>query len=185
MANSAQELDTVGGGEGPVGLGWRVFQLLALLAGVSYVIGWVVAGPASYLDGVIDAPGALSSYTSLISLLSPLVSVAVILLAVDPHRLNLLTRKGPAARVAAILLLVVTVGWLVNGLFTPMYTKFITTPFAPAQVLPIPGGVALHMVLQHWFQSFAVLALALMPYRFRALVDSPSPAGIQCAVVRC
>lgn len=185
MTNSAESRSTSADRDEQVGAGWRVFQVLALIAGVSYIIGWVAAGPASYFNGIVDSPTALSSYTSLISFLSPIVALAAILLAVDPHRLNLLTRKSAAARTAAVLLLILTVGWLLNGMFTPMYEKLITVPMNPSQVLPIPGGVFLHMVLQHWFMSIAVLTLALMPSRFSALIANTRPTALQCAVVRC
>lgn len=185
MTNRAEHRSAPGDTEGRVGVGWRVFQVLALIAGVSYIIGWVAAGPASYFDGIVESPTALSSYTSVISFLSPIVALAAILLAVDPHRLKLLMRRSPAARAVAVLLLVLTVGWLLNGMFTPMYEKLVTVPMNESKVLPIPGGVFLHMVLQHWFMSIAVLTLALMPSRFSALIANTRPASLQCAVVRC
>lgn len=165
-----------------VGLGWRIFQLVGLVAGLSYLVGWLGGNPMRYIEGM-ESP--LTVWTGTIALLSPLVAIALILLAIDPHAIGFLRKRTPAARVGQALFVILTVGWMVNALlWAPMYTKFFTTPMAPAGVLPIPGGVFLHMVLQHWFQSIAVLALALAPQRFTALTDSPQ-ARVECAVVKC
>lgn len=165
-----------------VGLGWRIFQLVGLVAGLSYLVGWLSGNPLRYIEGM-DSP--LSAWTGTIALLSPLVAIALIVLAIDPQALAFLRKRTATARILQALFLILTVGWMVNALlWTPMYTKFLTTPLEPAQVLPIPGGVFVHMVLQHWFQSIAVLVLALAPQRFTALTDSPQ-ARVQCAVVKC
>lgn len=43
----------------------------------------------------------------------------------------------------------------------------------------------LHVVFQHWFQGLVAVTIALVPEQFATLTESPTPAGIQCAVVQC
>jgi hypothetical protein len=50
-------------------------------------------------------------------------------------------------------------------------------------MIPFAGGVFLHVVFQHWFQAIAAIAVALVPQQFDTLTESPTPAGVQCALV--
>lgn len=167
-----------------IGPGWRLFQLLGLVAALSYLAGWLYAGPSRYLEGI--GSGVQGTWGGVVGMLSPVVAVVMIVLALAPERLSFLAERRPAARLALAAVLVLAVAWMVNAIFfSPMYDKFFTVPGDPARVLPISGGVFLHMVLQHWFQSIAVITLALSPERYASLLRSPEPAGLQCAVVRC
>lgn len=167
-----------------VGIGWRVFQIVALLSAVSYIAGWIYGDPSRYLAGLGSAD--LAAYTGIISFLSPIVSVFLIVLAIAPDSLSWLTdAETTPAKVTLGFLLALTVAWMVNAFFTPMYTKLVTVPMDPSGVLPITGGVFLHMVFQHWFQSIATVVLAVAPKTFKDITDSPTPAGLQCAVVEC
>lgn len=167
-----------------VSVGWRVFQVIALLSAVSYIAGWIYGDPSRYLAGLGGAD--LAAYTGIISFLSPIVSVFLIGLALVPNRLKWLTdAQTTPAKITLGFLLALTVAWMVNAFFTPMYGKLVTVPLDPSGVLPIKGGVFLHMVFQHWFQSMATIVLAVAPKTFRDITDSPTPAGLQCAVVEC
>lgn len=167
-----------------IGPGWRLFQFVGVVAALSYLFGWFYAGPNRYLDGL--GGGVQSTWGSVVGLLSPIVAIVMIVLALAPERMSFLTERRPGARLALAAILVLAAAWMVNAIFfSPMYDKFLTTPGDPAKVLPISGGVFLHMVLQHWFQSIAVIVLALSPERYASLLRSPVPAGLQCAVVRC
>lgn len=167
-----------------IGPTWRAFQVIGFIAAVTYIIGWAVNDPSRYLVGNATL---LQSATGVVAFLSPIVALIMIGLAVSPESFRPLTQHDTVlAKVTLGAVLVLTALWLVNGLvFTPMYTKFVTTPLNPSMVVPIPGGVALHMIFQHWFMSFSVIALVLNPDGFKTITESETPAGLQCAVVEC
>lgn len=109
------------------------------------------------------------------------------MLATWPDTLSSLSEKENRwAKALLALIFFFTASWLINAnVYTPMYTKLVTDPLSPTTVLPIPGGVVLHMVLQHWFQLAAILIFAVWPAKFATLTQASQPAGIQCAIVNC
>lgn len=166
--------------------GWRIFQIIGLLAAVSYIIGWATTNPGSRLDAMRADVSSLDAWTGLVTFLSPIVGLAMIVLALEPRAFRFMTERSRAGRIAGVLLLLLTAGWFLNALLnTPMYDKLLNTPMSQSKVLPITGGVFLHMVFQHWFMSAAVFVLALAPSVFAPLIRSPRPAGLQCAVISC
>ena len=169
-----------------ISIGWRAFQVLALIVGLSYIVGWVIGDPTRFLTKA-NSGGIVMMYAGAVLFLSPLVSILLLILAVDPNSLAFLTEKDtPAAKVALAVIFIFTLAWMMNlYLYTPMYTKLVSNPMGPAKVLPIPGGITLHTVFQHWFQSIAVFVFAIMPEKFATLTTSSKPAGVQCAVVDC
>ncbi|MEF8978192.1 MAG: hypothetical protein V5A39_04885 [Haloarculaceae archaeon] len=58
-------------------------------------------------------------------------------------------------------------------------------PLGSSKMVPFFAGVFAHVVLQHWFQAVTALVFALVPEKFGTLIESESPAGVQCAVVDC
>ncbi|WP_433628478.1 hypothetical protein [Halomicrococcus sp. NG-SE-24] len=104
-----------------------------------------------------------------------------------PERLSFLTTgEGWSTTVARAVLFVLPALWMVNVFVgTPMVDKLITVPLQSSRMVPTFSGVFLHVVFQHWFQSIAAIVLALTPQQFSTLTESPTPAGVQCAVVDC
>lgn len=161
-----------------IGLGWRLFQIVALISAVSWLFSYLLFG---------DPLGRLEpAWGSIVWVLSPIISIFIIGIAVAPERLSFLQQsdaKGIAAR--SVLLLVAGL-WMVNVFVgTPMVDKLFAEPLAASRVIPAFGGVFLHVVFQHWFQALAAITLALVPEQFSTITDSPTPAGVQCAVVEC
>lgn len=171
------------GRERQIGPTWRAFQIIGFIAAVTYLVGWLMGDPTRYLTGNATA---VETLTGMVSFLSPIVALIMIGLAVSPESFKPLTqRKDLASYTVLGIILVLTVAWLVNGWFTPMYEKLVTIPLDPSMVAPVPGGVFFHMVFQHWFMSFATIALVLYPDGFTTITESETPAGFQCAVVEC
>lgn len=183
----AQAHETAGSGTvNPISAGWRLFQLVVLVVAMSYIVGWFIGGPTRFLDKAA-AGGPVQTWAGLVLFASPLISVLLIVLAIWPNTLAALSEKQSlAAKVTLGVIFLFTAAWLVNAfLYTPMYTKLVENPMGPAKVTPFTGGLAFHMVFQHWFQSAAVLVFALFPQKFSTLTRSAEPAGLQCAVVEC
>lgn len=159
-----------------IGIGWRVFQAAALLVAVSWLFSYGVFG---------DPIGRIAAeWGATVWLLSPIISVFIILMAVAPEKLAFVNESSLAAYAARTVLLALAVLWMVNVFVgTPMITRLFAEPLAASQVLPVAGGVVLHVVFQHWFQSLAAIAFALAPERFRTITESPTPAGVQFAVI--
>lgn len=189
----AQAHETTGGRTGTetIGTGWRVFQVVALLTALSWLASYLLfTTPGTWIGPLVAGEiGFLEAWGSIVFDLSPIISIVIIGLAVFPERLSFLTRGDdwkPTAMRA--LLFVLPALWMINVFIGPrsiMIDKLIATPLNPSKMVPFFGGVFLHVVLQHWFQSVAAIVLALVPDRFSTLTESPTPAGVQCAVVDC
>jgi hypothetical protein len=175
------------GGSGRISNGWRVFQLLGLLVALSWLVSFVLQSePYAWLPGL--AAGDLPSYSTLVFDLSPILSVVLILLAVAPDRLSVLTEYNWKGYTARAILIILPVLWMLNVFVGPrsqMIDNLITTPLDASGMIPFFGGVFLHVVFQHWFQALTALAVGLVPGQFGTLTESPAPAGVQCAVVDC
>lgn len=183
----AQAHETEGSGSvDSISPAWRVFQLAVFVVALSYLVGWYIGGPTRFLNKAASG-GLVQTWAGLILFASPLISVLLIILAIWPNTLAALSeKKGLGAKVLLAVIFLFTLAWLVNAfLYTPMYSKLLSNPMGPAKVAPFPGGLTLHMVFQHWFQSAAVLIFALFPEKFSTLTQSSQPAGLQCAIVDC
>lgn len=189
----AQAHETTGGrtGTGTIGTGWRVFQVVALLTALSWLASYFLfTTPGAWINPLLSGEiGFLEAWGSIVFDLSPILSIVIIGLAVFPERLSFLTSgddwKTTATRV---ILVVLPALWMINVFIGPrsvMIDKLIATPLDPSGMIPFFGGVFLHVVFQHWFQSVAAIVLALVPEQFSTLTESPTPAGVQCAVVDC
>lgn len=171
--------------------GWRVFQAVALLTALSWLGSYVLMyDPGSGFRGVLaGGQGLLEAWGNIVFDLSPILSVFIIALAVVPERLSYLTRGNDwTSAVTRVVLFALPVLWMVNVFVGPravMIDKLISQPLNPSGMIPFFGGVFLHVVLQHWFQAIAAITLALVPETFATLTESPTPAGVQCAVVEC
>lgn len=174
--------------QGPASIGplWRIFQLLAMLTAVSWLISY-----AFYLNG----------YTALVQIfgidsvfwfvggvayfLSPIISFVLIGMAVKPETFRFLNRGDAKARIARALLLLIPLCWL-GTVFVgapSMINPMLKDPLSHSTALPVTGGAFFHAVFQHWFQGFAAMVLALAPSRFARITESDRPAGTG-AVVR-
>jgi len=160
-----------------IGPGWRVFQLVALVVAVSWLYSkFVVSGV-----GIPDA-----QWGAIVSFLSPIISLYIIGIALVPEKMSFMQESNWKGYLGRGLLGVLSVLWMVNVFIgTPMVNKLFTIPFSASGAIPFAGGVFLHVVFQHWFQTLAGLAMALVPKQFGTLTESPAPAGVQCAVVDC
>lgn len=162
---------------GSIGPGWRLFQVVALISAVSWLFSYLLGDPLSRLE---------PAWGSIVWVLSPIISIFIIGIAVAPEKLSFMKEGSAAGLVARGLLLIVAGLWMVNVFVgTPMVDKLFTEPLAASRMIPAFAGVFLHVVFQHWFQSLAAVALALVPEQFSTITDSPTPAGVQCAVVEC
>lgn len=183
----AQATETQGVGASGIGGGWRVFQVLGLLTALSWLFSWLVfSNPFQWVGGL--AAGELPAWGAVIFDLSPIVSIVLIALAVAPRTLRFMKGNNPTAYIARAIIFVLPALWMLNVFLGPrsiMIDKLIGTPLNPSKMIPLYGGVFLHVVMQHWFQSIAAIAFALVPDQFAALTESETPAGIQCAVVQC
>lgn len=159
-----------------IGPGWRLFQVLALVSAVSWLFSYLLFGnPLSRIE---------PAWGSIVWVSSPIISIFIIGIAVAPEKLAFLKKADGAGLAARGLLLLVAGLWIVNVFVaTPMVTKLFADPLGASKMIPTFGGVFLHVVYQHWFQSIAALALA--PETFSTITDSSTPAGVQCAVVEC
>lgn len=182
----AHEAPSTGTDAGHISTGWRVFQVVALLTALSWLMSYALfVTPFGWVGPMFG--GELPAWGDVVFDLSPIVSIFVIALAVFPERLSFLTEgSGWTTTVARAVLLILPALWMVNVFVgTPMVDKLITVPLQPSRMIPTFGGVFLHVVFQHWFQSIAAIVLALAPQQFSTLTESPTPAGVQCAVVDC
>lgn len=168
-----------------ISIGWRAFQVLALLSALSWLASYVLfVSPFQWVGPLLE--GTLPAWGDVVFDFSPIVSVIVILLAVAPERLDFAMGSSPTAYALRAVVLLVPALWMLNVFVgTPMVDKLITQPLNPSRMIPTFAGVFLHVVFQHWFQAIAALGFALVPAQFRTLTESPTPAGIQCAVVQC
>lgn len=185
MAHAHETADV--GESGGISTIWRVFQVLGLLTALSWLVSFVLfSEPYGWVPGLLA--GELPSYGTLVFDLSPILSVVLILLAVAPDRLRFVESDDWQAYVARGVLFLLPVLWMLNVFVGPrsvMIDKLITVPLDPSGMIPLFGGVFLHVVFQHWFQAITALAFALVPGQFATLIESPTPAGVQCAVVQC
>lgn len=181
MAQAHQTRET-GGEPNRIGTGWRVFQVLALLTALSWLASYVLfASPFQWL-----AAGEVPGWGTFVFDFSPIVSLILILMAVAPERLRFIEGDDWTAYLGRAVVFVVPALWMVNVFVgTPMVDKLITVPLDASRMIPFFGGVFLHVVFQHWFQAIGAIAFALVPDQFATLTESPTPAGIQCAVVDC
>lgn len=179
------------GGQRGISIGWRVFQIVALLTALSWLASYLLfTTPGTWIDPLLAGElGLMESWGDIVFDLSPILSVFVIGLAVFPERLSFLTQhRGWTSSVTRVILFALPVLWMVNVIIGPrsvMIDKLIAQPMNPSKMIPFYGGVFLHVVMQHWFQSLAAIVLALVPEQFDTLTESPTPAGIQCAIVEC
>ena len=160
-----------------IGPGWRVIQLVALVIAVSWLYSkFIVMG--------VEIPDA--QWGRIVSFLSPIISLYIIGIALVPEKMSFMQESNWKGYLGRGLLGVLSVLWMVNVFIgTPMVDKLFAEPLAASGALPVFGGVALHVVFQHWLQTLAGLAMALVPQQFSTLTESPTPAGVQCAVVDC
>lgn len=161
-----------------IGPGWRAFQVVALLSAVSWLFSYTLFG---------DPLGRIEpAWGSIVWVLSPIISIFIIGIAVAPEKLAFMKEGNWMGYGARVLLFVISALWMVNVFVgTPMVDKLFATPLDQSRMIPFFGGVFLHVIFQHWFQTLAGIALALVPERFSTITESPTPAGVQCAVVDC
>lgn len=189
MAHASETQGTAG--RTGISTGWRIFQVVALLTALSWLASYLMfTTPGSWISPLLAGElGIMEAWGSIVFDLSPILSIVIIGLAVFPERLSFLTRgDGWSSTATRVLIFVLPALWIVNVFIGPrsvMIDKLIAGPLAPSKMVPFYGGVFAHVVLQHWFQSFAAIALALVPEQFSTLTESPTPAGVQCAVVEC
>lgn len=183
----AQGAGTGKGPSGEIGTGWRVFQVAALLSALSWLVSYIlfVDGYTALTEG-LGGGGILAQWGGIIYGLSPIISIIVIVMAVSPDSFGFLNDSNWKAWLARSVFFVIPFLWMINVFMgTPMVDKLFTIPLDQSGALPIFGGVFLHVVFQHWFQALAAMTIALVPEKFAALTESPTPAGIQCAFVNC
>lgn len=168
-----------------IGIGWRVFQVVALVVALSWIVSYLNMGGYAFFLQEGGPPGIplLGDY---IFLLSPIVSIVAIVLAVKPELLGIISERSPRGMAVRAVVLLLPLLWMINVFIGwTMVDKLITDPLGASKAVPVFGGVFFHVVFQHWFQSLAALVLALVPDQFESLTESPTPAGLQCAVVDC
>lgn len=185
------DIRTGGTGTQNIGSGWRVFQVVALLTALSWLGSYfLIYNPFSGIESVLSGgAGFMEAWGDIVFDLSPILSVIIIALAVFPERLAFLTRGDDwTSAVMRVILFTLPVLWMVNVFIGPrsvMIDKLISQPLNQSGMIPLFGGVFLHVVFQHWFQAIATLTLALVPEKFTTLTESTTPAGVQCAIVEC
>lgn len=166
---------------------WRVFQILGLVVALWWLYSFIrYSEPYQWIPAL--AGGELPSYGTLVFDLSPILSLVLILLAVAPDQLRFVEDANWKGYLARGVLFLLPVLWMLNVFFgsrSIMIDKLINSPLAESGMVKLYGGVFLHVVFQHWFQAFAVLAFSLVPGQFATLTESETPAGLQCAVVEC
>jgi hypothetical protein len=166
---------------------WRGIQLLGLVVALSWLASFfLISEPYGWVPGLFA--GNLPSYGTVIFDLSPILSVVLILLAVAPDRLRSIEEANWKGYTARALLFVLPVLWMLNvfvGSRSQMIDMLIAHPLGSSKMVPFFAGVFAHVVLQHWFQAVTALVFALVPEKFGTLIESESPAGVQCAVVDC
>lgn len=185
MAQAHETSDV--GGSGGISSVWRVFQLLGLIVALSWLASFILySDPYGWVGGL--ASGDLPSYGTVVFDLSPILSVFLIVLAVAPERLEFVRGSDWTAWITRGILLLLPVLWMLNVFFgsrSQMIDFLINDPLGQSRMVPFFAGVFLHVVFQHWFQAVTALVFALVPEQFGTLTESPTPAGVQCAVVDC
>lgn len=182
----AQAHETSGvGASGDISTVWRVFQILGLLVALSWLASFILySGPYGWVAGLFQ--GDIPSYGTVVFDLSPILSVFLIVLALAPEKLAFVRGSGWKTWVTRGILLLLPVLWMLNVFTgTPMVDKLIADPLGQSRMIPFFAGVFGHVVFQHWFQAVTALVFALVPEQFGTLTESPTPAGVQCAVVDC
>lgn len=173
---------------GTIGAGWRAFQVLGLLSALAWLgsyVAFVAPSGAFSWVGPLFA-GELPAYGDVVFDISPVVSVLVILLAVWPSALRFVQESSWQAYAVRAIAFLIPAAWMLNVFTgTPMVNKLIADPLGASRMVPLFGGVFLHVVFQHWFQAISAIAFTLVPDQFETLTASETPAGIQCAVVDC
>lgn len=191
MAEATDTADTgTGMARGPssIGAGWRAFQVLGLLAALSWLVSYfAIYAPGGAFTWVGPlAEGTLPAWGDVVFDISPIVSVLVILLAIWPSALQFMQGSNWTAYLARAIAFLVPAAWMLNVFVgSPMVDKLITQPMEPSKMVPLFAGVFVHVVFQHWFQAIAAIAFSLVPDQFATLTASETPAGLQCAVVEC
>lgn len=180
----AHETSSVGA-SGDISTVWRIVQLLGLVVALSWLASFfLISEPYGWVPALFS--GDVPSYGTVVFDLSPILSAVLIILAVAPDRLRFVEASNWKGYTARTLLLVLPVLWMLNVFTgTPMIDKLISQPLGQSRMVPFYAGVFAHVVFQHWFQAVTALAFALVPEKFGTLIESESPAGVQCAVVDC
>lgn len=177
-----------GAGTDRISTEWRAFQIVALVAALSWLVSYVlfVDGYTALTEG-LGGGGVFDTIGGIVFGLSPVVSLVVVAIAVWPEAFSFLDDGDSKAMVARAVIFLIPFLWMANVLLggSPMVDKLFTVPLEPSMALPIPGGVFLHVVFQHWFQGLVAITIALVPEQFASLTESPTPAGLQCAVIEC
>jgi len=188
MAEAQAQAQDAGSEPGDISTGWRAFQVIALLAALSWLVSYIlfVDGYTALTEG-LGGQGIFAMIGGIVYGLSPIVSIVVIGIAVWPKAFSFLNDGDAKAMIARTVIFLVPFLWMANVLLgsSPMVDKLFTIPLDQSGALPIFGGVFLHVVFQHWFQGLVAVTIALVPEQFATLTESETPAGIQCAVVQC
>lgn len=168
-----------------ISIAWRLFQIVGLIVALSWLVSYIsMEGYLAILSG--GGPPGIPGLASIVFFFSPIVSVIVIVLAVKPEWLRIISESSPRGWVLRAIVLGFPLLWMVNVFVGwVMVDKLITAPLGESNAVPLYAGVFFHVVFQHWFQSLAALVLGLVPDQFATLTESPTPAGVQCAVIDC
>ena len=145
-----------------------------------------ISEPYGWVPGLLA--GDMPSYGTVVFDLSPILSAVLILLAVAPGGLRFVEAANWMGYLSRAILFALPVLWMLNVFVGPrsvMIDKLINRPLAQSGMIPFYAGVFMHVVFQHWFQAVTVLVFSLVPEKFGTLVESKTPAGVQCAVVDC
>lgn len=162
-----------------IGLGWRLFQIIALVVAVSWLASYVLFGTP--LDRLMTF-----EWGQIVWVLSPVISIFIIGMAVVPEKLAFIHESGPKGYGTRFLLFLIATLWMVNIFIdTPMVTMLFEDPQGASKMIPLYAGVFLHVVVQHWLQALAAISIALVPAQFATLTQSSTPGGVQCAVIDC
>lgn len=120
-----------GSGPGTIGTGWRVFQVIALLAALSWLVSYVlyVDGYTALTEG-LGGQGIFATIGGIVYGLSPIVSLVVIGIAVWPEAFSFLNNRDAAAVTARAVIFLIPFLWMANVLFggSPMVDKLFTVP---------------------------------------------------------
>lgn len=187
-AHETSDTGTGAGTTSPIGIGWRVFQVLGLLSALAWLASYIIFvapnGAFSWLAGL--ASGTVPAWGTVVFDISPIVSIIVVLLAVAPRTLQFMQGSDWKAYTARAIAFIIPALWMLNVFVgTPMVNKLITQPMEPSRMIPLFAGVFLHVVFQHWFQAIAAIAFSLVPDQFATLTAAETPSGVQCAVIDC
>lgn len=155
---------------------WRLFEVTALV---------VVSGLYSHF--VVKGTGIPElRWRAIVSFFSPIISLYIVGMAVVPEERSFGQVDDWKGWLGRGVLGVLSVPWIVKVFVgTPMVDELFSIPLRGSGAFPVFGNVFRHVVFQHWLQTLAGLAMALVPKQFATLTDSPTPAGVQYAVVEC